>query len=45
VALPHFVRVYTEGLLILHVGTRWRWVVNLTPRPLYPRKRTPETTE
>jgi hypothetical protein len=24
--------------LILNLGTRWRWVVNFTPRPLYPRK-------
>jgi hypothetical protein len=23
---------------ILNLGTRWRWLVNLTPRPLYPRK-------
>ena len=23
--------------LILNLGTRWRWAVNCTPRPLYPR--------
>jgi hypothetical protein len=22
---------------ILDLGTRWRWVANFTPRPLYPR--------
>ena len=26
------------ALLILNIGTRWRWVVNITPRPLYPWK-------
>jgi hypothetical protein len=29
--------------LILNFGTRWRWVVKLTPRPLYPRKKNPGT--
>jgi len=27
--------------LVLNLGTRWRWVVNFTLRPLHPRKRTP----
>jgi hypothetical protein len=26
---------------ILDLGTRWRWVVSFTPRPLYPRERAP----
>jgi hypothetical protein len=25
----------------LHLGAGWRWVVNLTPRPLYPQGRNP----
>jgi len=28
---------------ILNLGTRWRWVVSFTPRPLYPTKRVPGT--
>jgi hypothetical protein len=28
---------------ILNLGTRWRWVVSLTHRPLYPEERTPGT--
>jgi hypothetical protein len=24
-----------------NLGTRWGWVVNATPRPLYPRERDP----
>jgi hypothetical protein len=28
---------------ILGIGTRWRWVVSCTPRPLYPRERAPGT--
>jgi hypothetical protein len=28
---------------ILDLGTRWRWVVSFTPRPLYPRERAPST--
>jgi hypothetical protein len=28
---PHF----------FHLGTSWRWVVNFTPRPLYPRGKSP----
>jgi hypothetical protein len=27
--------------LILNLSTRWRWVVNITPRSLYPWERTP----
>ena len=30
--------------LILNLGTRRRWVVSVTLRPLYPRERTPEPT-
>jgi hypothetical protein len=26
---------------ILDFGTRWRWVVSFTPRPLYPQGRSP----
>ena len=29
-----------RNLVILNLGTRWRWTVNATPRPLYPCKRT-----
>jgi hypothetical protein len=28
---------------ILDLGTRWRWVVSFTLRPLYPRERAPDT--
>jgi hypothetical protein len=27
--------------LILELGTRWRWVVSFTPRPLYPQGKSP----
>jgi hypothetical protein len=27
--------------LILDLGTRWRWVVSFTPRPLYPQGKSP----
>ena len=27
--------------LILNIGTRWRWAVSLTPRPLYPGGKSP----
>jgi hypothetical protein len=27
--------------LILNLGTRWKWVVNFTPQPFYPKERTP----
>jgi hypothetical protein len=26
---------------ILHLGTRWRWVIRFTPRPFYPRRKSP----
>jgi hypothetical protein len=26
---------------ILDLGIRWRWVVNFTPRPLYPQRKSP----
>jgi hypothetical protein len=26
---------------ILNLGTRWRWMVSFTPRPLYPREKSP----
>jgi len=26
---------------ILDLGTRWWWVVNFTPRPLYPQRKSP----
>jgi hypothetical protein len=26
---------------ILDVGTRWRWIVSFTPRPLYPQRKNP----
>jgi hypothetical protein len=29
------------ALLFLNPGTRWGWVVNSNPRPLYPRERVP----
>jgi hypothetical protein len=28
---------------ILDLGTRWRWVVNFMPRPIYPQERAPGT--
>jgi hypothetical protein len=28
------------ALLFFNIGTRWGWVVNATPPPLYPRKKT-----
>jgi hypothetical protein len=27
---------------ILNLGTRWRWVVSFTPRPLYPQGKSPQ---
>jgi hypothetical protein len=33
----------TEHHSFFDLGTRWRWVVSFTPRPLYPRERTPDT--
>jgi hypothetical protein len=29
------------ALLVLNLGARWGWVVNVTSRPLYPRERDP----
>jgi hypothetical protein len=29
------------ALLSLYLGARWRWVINATPRPLYPRETDP----
>jgi hypothetical protein len=26
---------------ILHLGTRWRWVISFSPRPLYPQGKSP----
>jgi hypothetical protein len=38
-------KAYWEVELYLHssfdLSTRWRWVVNLTPRPLYPQGKSP----
>ena len=32
----------SQGIrLLLNFGARWGWVVNDTPRPLYPRERDP----
>jgi hypothetical protein len=43
----HAMKVYwgSGGIAqrILDLDTRWRWVVSLTPRPLYPRERAPGT--
>jgi len=33
------------AVLILNLDTRWRWVVNLTPDPLYSRERCPVSFE
>ena len=45
----HFIKADrgSRGLapLILNLGTRWRRMVNFTPRLLYPRERTPVPTE
>jgi hypothetical protein len=30
---------------ILDLGTRWRWVVSFTPRPLYPQGNIPRKME
>jgi hypothetical protein len=34
---PHLRPGLQNGLRILNLGTRWRWLVSLTSRPLYPR--------
>jgi hypothetical protein len=39
VALSHAVKAQrgSRGTpLLFNLGVRWRWVVNVTPRPLYP---------
>jgi hypothetical protein len=30
---------WTNKNYFLNLGARWKWVVNVTPRPLYPRER------
>jgi hypothetical protein len=35
--------IITKHHALFDLGTRWRWVVSFTPRPLYPRERTPVT--
>jgi len=43
----HAIKTYCEsgGIVprILNLGTRWNWVVNVTPRLLYPRERVTST--
>jgi hypothetical protein len=34
------IRIRGIAPLILNLGTRWSWVVNVTPQPLNPRKGT-----
>ena len=45
----HAMRVYRADnvatLLIFYLGTRWMWAINITPRPLHPRGRTPVSDE
>jgi hypothetical protein len=41
----HNARISAQTPLVLNLGTRWRRVVNFTPRQLYPRKRTPVPIE
>jgi hypothetical protein len=39
-------KAYGSGCIdphFLDLGTSWRWVVNFTPRPPYPRERAPDT--
>jgi hypothetical protein len=35
-------REWSTAPVILNLGTRCRWVVSLTPRPLYPRTNSPQ---
>ena len=46
---PHAMKAYRANRgtapLILNFGTRWRWLVNFTPWPLYPRESAPVATE
>jgi len=40
----HAMKAYWSGGIaphILDLGFRWRWVVNFTPRPLYPQGKIP----
>jgi hypothetical protein len=41
----HAMKAYWEVKVYLHsffdLGTRWRWVVSFTPRPLYPQGKSP----
>jgi hypothetical protein len=41
----HTMKAYRESGCtaphILVLGTRWRWMVSFTPRPLYPRRKSP----
>jgi hypothetical protein len=41
----HAIKTYwgSGGIVprILELGTRWRWVVSFTPRPLYPQVKSP----
>jgi hypothetical protein len=41
----HAMKVYWGAELLLHaffvLGARWRWVVSITPRPLYPQGKSP----
>jgi hypothetical protein len=30
---------------MLNLGARWKWVVNITPQPLYPQEITPVTIQ
>jgi hypothetical protein len=37
----HAMKVYwrSGGIHAFYLGTRWRWVVRLKPRPLYPKEK------
>ena len=43
--MKHIGEIEGMALLTLNLGTRWRWVVSFTLRPLYPRNRTPMPIE
>jgi hypothetical protein len=38
---PTIMEEWRRSSSVLVLGTRWRWVVKFTPRPLYPRKYSP----
>jgi hypothetical protein len=41
---PHYEGVLESGGIaprIIDIGSRWRWVVSFTPRPLYPQGKSP----